>query len=54
MSENADIHVMPINDWREHQQSRTCWCHPEDDEGIIIHKSIDGREDFETGKRLPS
>lgn len=54
MSENADIHVMPINDLLEHQQSRNCLCNPEDDEGVIIHNSLDGRENFETGKRLPS
>lgn len=53
-TESYGIHVMPSDDLREHIMSLTCWCYPEDDEGVIIHNALDGREDFETGKRLPS
>jgi hypothetical protein len=24
----SDIHVLPINDLREHEETRGCWCHP--------------------------
>lgn len=50
----SEIHVMPSDDLREHVVSRACWCNPEDEEGVIIHNALDGREEFETGKRLPS
>jgi len=53
-----DTHVVPINDMKEHIDSRDCWCKPslkyEDitkiqDESkskavIVIHNSMDGRE----------
>ena len=50
-------HVFPINDLRDHsiENGADCWCKPyEDEEGVIIHNSMDGREDYETGKRLLS
>lgn len=49
-------HVFPINDLREHQvDGGDCWCHPvEDEDGVIVHNSMDGREKFETGERKPS
>lgn len=55
------IHVVPVNDWREHEIDKECWCCPTLDDGdeygyekIYIHHSMDGREQFEEGKRLPS
>lgn len=45
-----DIHVLPINDVREHEESRSCWCEPDlqyPDEGdsiIVVHHAEDGRE----------
>ncbi len=50
-------HIYPIGDLREHDTyGRTCWCNPKYDQehGLIVHNSADGREDFETGKRKPS
>jgi len=51
-------HVVPLDDLREHETNGSCWCKPTlDDEGaepIWIHNSLDGREAFETGERLPS
>ena len=44
-------HILPINDLREHEESESCWCKPEVDEGVIIHNSMDGREEYETGER---
>ena len=54
----SDVHVMPVNDLREHEASLSCWCRPKPDDeftpGLYVHSSMDGREDFETGKRKPS
>jgi len=49
-------HVYPIEDLREHdtENGTECWCTPIEDNGVIIHKSKDGREDYETGKRKPN
>jgi len=52
-----DIHVIPINDLREHDATKECWCKPAEDEecaGVWIHNSMDGREKFETKERLLS
>lgn len=49
------IHVMPMNDDREHEETATCWCKPivEDRDRktgrmyatpIVIHSAMDGRE----------
>lgn len=54
----SDIyHVLPMGDLREHESSTTCWCKPvelDDAPGVYVHTSMDGREAFETGERLPS
>ena len=43
-----DLHILPLNDLREHEESPTCWCAPglerEDDTILIIHHAADGRE----------
>jgi hypothetical protein len=49
----VENHVYPINDVREHSL-RDCWCGPVDDDGVIVHKSLDGREEFQNGDRKPS
>ena len=49
---------MPINDLKDHEESKDCWCSPEIDQyiggDIVIHNSMDGREDYEAGARKPS
>jgi hypothetical protein len=50
-------HVVPSNDLREHNTDNgvACWCQPEENEdNLIIHNSMDGRERFENGIRKPS
>jgi hypothetical protein len=52
-------HVFPVEDLRKHvtDQGFDCWCKPlphEDDDSIVLHNSMDGREAFETGERKPS
>ena len=53
----APYHVVPLNDLREHitDIDVPCWCSPTvNEDGIIIHNSMDGRERFETGERKPT
>lgn len=47
----ADVHVLPIDDLRPHEETRDCWCHPDtqrepyEEAGIVVvHHSLDGRE----------
>ena len=50
----GDIHVIPLNDLREHEETVHCWCKPRrDDEEqlVVIHNSIDGREEYENGRK---
>jgi len=47
------VHVIPLDDLREHTASVGCWCKPtEDDEwpDVWVHHSMDRREDYENGK----
>jgi hypothetical protein len=45
------IHIIPINDLKEHKETTVCKCQPkaikENNELIIIHNSFDGREGIE-------
>lgn len=50
MTVPADLHVTPVSDLREHEETRACWCAPrlvQDDPTaavIVVHHSADGRE----------
>jgi len=47
------IHVVPVNDLRDHIPRVSCWCHPRpdiEDERVIIHNSLDQREKYESGE----
>jgi hypothetical protein len=46
-------HVYPLNDLRRHSL-RDCWCHPLEDDGVVVHNSLDGREQYQSGERRPS
>lgn len=45
------LHITPINDLKEHEESSTCECCPkliiENGEMIFVHNSFDGREILE-------
>ena len=46
------LHVIPINDLREHDNSPDCWCKPaqDDEEPLLwVHNSMDRREEYEGG-----
>lgn len=48
----ARWHIIPINDWREHEASCACWCHPvaNDDDGSVLHNAMDQRDRLENGE----
>ena len=46
------LHVYPLNDLREHEMSKECWCRPDvDEDGVCVHNALDGREAYEIGER---
>ena len=50
-----NYHIMPVNDWKEHKDSEDCWCNPTrsiDEERVIIHNSLDGREVQELREKI--
>jgi hypothetical protein len=47
-----DWHIIPGNDVRLHIVSVDCWCQPTDENGIIVHHSLDGREFRELPENL--
>lgn len=53
--EDEHIHVVPVNDIRDHYASADCWCEPELDEEsevpVYIHNPGDGRDKYESGER---
>lgn len=54
---DAFIHVAPLDDLRPHVLSTECWCRPlfdDEEDTLLNHNSMDGREAFERGERLPS
>lgn len=56
---NPDIHVTPVNDLRDHDDARDCWCAPRletetsfwtgQPTTIVVHNAADGRDLVETG-----
>ncbi len=49
------IHVLPLNDLIEHEESEDCPCGPDvelvsalNDGWVVSHHSLDGREESET------
>lgn len=37
-------HVVPREDLRAHEMSEGCWCHPFEEDGVIVHNAMDERE----------
>lgn len=39
------VHVVPIGDFRDHDTTPECWCHPAQNyDGVWVHNSMDRRE----------
>ena len=48
------LHIVPINDLREHIASTDCWCKPTEDvkfDDIWMHHAMDKREEYEEGRK---
>jgi hypothetical protein len=57
MTRRDELHVIPIDDLRDHETSEACWCKPTPDDeepSVFIHHAMDGREAYEAGERKPS
>ena len=61
-SDDDNWHVIPINDWVEHETSEDCPCGPqveiilrddEPDAHLYHHPALDGRELIEQGRTIP-
>lgn len=53
------LHVLPINDEIDHEETCGCWCQPTVEDVLphrylVIHHSVDGRELFEEGALPPA
>ncbi len=49
------VHIVPLDDLRDHDENIDCWCCPRvEEEGaglMVIHNAMDGREKYETGEQ---
>lgn len=65
MIPNNIWHVSPVDDLREHDTTGgtrcACWCKPRIEECenvaggyVVVHNSMDRREEYETGERKSS
>lgn len=48
------VEYHPVNDLKPHHllgSGLPCWCKPVDEDGVLVHNSLDGREAFEDGER---
>ena len=48
----TELHVIPIDDLREHEEAESCWCSPRLMNGVLVHNSMDDRESHEHGRKL--
>ena len=42
--DNGERHVIPRGDLKPHGCFTDCWCRPFDDDGVLVHNSMDRRE----------
>ena len=52
---HGEYHIKPLNDYRDHESDKNCWCGPDRDKEhpcIIVHHSMDRREEYEEGRKL--
>ena len=54
IKEDGSRHVTPIDDLRPHTMTMEFWCRPFLDGEVIVHNSIDLREQYERGERKAS
>lgn len=52
--DDSSPHVVPLLDLRPHELTEQCWCRPYRDDTVIVHNSLDRREEYERGERRPN
>lgn len=54
--DDGTLQVWPLNDLRPHvvDGKGECWCRPRPDGNIMVHNSMDRREEYERGERVPT
>jgi hypothetical protein len=45
-------HVTPVDDLRPHDVDGECWCRPWMDDHVVVHNSMDRREEYERGRAM--
>lgn len=48
-----NLHVVPLDDYRDHVGLPNCWCGPVEDDEVWMHNAMDQREKYETGELRP-
>lgn len=49
----TETHLVPIGDYCPHDCDSGCWCNPSEIQpGYFAHNSMDGREEYEEGRKL--
>lgn len=51
--EDVLCHIVPLGDFREHELSLGCWCHPAqhaEHSDVVVHNAMDQREKIERGE----
>lgn len=44
MANKYEVHVIPVDDFREHEANKECWCKPSIEDGYTVrHNPSDGR-----------
>lgn len=45
--------VFPLDDLRSHEpDNENCWCGPSFDGGVLVHRSMDRREEHEQERKM--
>ncbi len=50
--EDGQTQVTPVDDLKPHESGEGCWCHPFWEDDILVHNSMDKREEWENGRRF--
>lgn len=56
-ADGARLHLVPLQDLRDHELVSTCWCKPRLDDPetaaapFYVHNSMDRREEYEEGRK---
>ena len=53
VDEQTPRHVWPVNDLKPHVlNGKRCWCGATEKDGVVVHHSMDRREEYEVGRKV--